>query len=181
MDQPGKVANPARGQLNRENNIPLSPCVPENLVSRDGSSRPVPRQPAHLHTQAESGAYLRDSSRVPLGKNVAYRRTIFILKLPYTCMLIARVSSSSSSPLYCLRENISFDTLIRRSSRGHNSRKATQPSHCGTCLILLIFIAKRVQPSLPSSTLRSNFVYPRQISRSPRTCWALYELESQFV
>ena len=40
-------------------NIPLSPCVPENLVSRDGFSRPVPRQPAHLHTQAESGAYLR--------------------------------------------------------------------------------------------------------------------------
>ena len=36
MDQPGKVANPARGQLNRENNVPLSPCVPENLVSRDG-------------------------------------------------------------------------------------------------------------------------------------------------
>ena len=65
MDQPGKVANPARGQLNRENNIPLSPCVPKNLVSRDGFSRPVPRQPAHLHTQAESGAYLRDSSRVP--------------------------------------------------------------------------------------------------------------------
>ena len=26
MDQPGKVANPARGQLNRENNIPLSPA-----------------------------------------------------------------------------------------------------------------------------------------------------------
>ena len=67
MDQPGKVvANPARGQLNRENNIPLSPCVPEKLVSRDEFSRHVPRQPAHLHnTQDESGAYLRDSSRVP--------------------------------------------------------------------------------------------------------------------
>ena len=51
MDQPGKVASPARGQLNRENNIPMSPCVPENLVSRDGFSRPVPRQPAHLRTQ----------------------------------------------------------------------------------------------------------------------------------
>ena len=75
MDQPGKVANPAHGQLNRENNIPLSPCVPENLVSRDGFTRPVPRQPAHLHTQAESGAYLRDSSRVP-------RRRLF-LKPPY--------------------------------------------------------------------------------------------------
>ena len=46
-------------------NIPLSPCVPENLVSRDGFSRPVPRQPAHLHIQAESGADLRDPSRVP--------------------------------------------------------------------------------------------------------------------
>ena len=57
MDQSGKVANPARGQLNRENNIPLSPCVPENLVSRDGFSRPVPRQPAHPHTQAEPVAY----------------------------------------------------------------------------------------------------------------------------
>ena len=55
MDQPGKVANPARGQLNRENNTPLSTFAPENLVSRDGFSRPVPRQPAHLHNHAESG------------------------------------------------------------------------------------------------------------------------------
>ena len=45
-------------------NIALFPYVPENLVSRDGFSRPVPRQPAHLHTQTESGAYLRDISRV---------------------------------------------------------------------------------------------------------------------
>ena len=65
MDQPDKIANPTRGQLNRENNIPLSPHVPENLVSRGGFNRPVPRQPAHLHTEAESGAYLRDPSRVP--------------------------------------------------------------------------------------------------------------------
>ena len=28
-------------------NIPLSPYLPENLVSRDGFSGPVPRQPAH--------------------------------------------------------------------------------------------------------------------------------------
>ena len=76
-DQRGKVANPARGQLNRENDIPLSPCVPENLVSRDGFGSPVPRQPAHLHTQAEYGAYLRDSSRVPR------RRPFIYLKSPY--------------------------------------------------------------------------------------------------
>ena len=35
MDQPGKVASPARGQLNRKMNIFLSAFVPENLVSRD--------------------------------------------------------------------------------------------------------------------------------------------------
>ena len=65
-DQPGKVANPARGQLNKENKYDsLSPFAPENLVSQDGFGSPVPRQPAHLHTQAKSSAYLRDSSRVP--------------------------------------------------------------------------------------------------------------------
>ena len=84
MDQPSKVANPARGQLNRENNILLSPCVPENLVSRDRFSRPVPRQPAHLHTQAESGAYLRYSSRVP-------RRHPF-MKPPYAIGSVPRLS-----------------------------------------------------------------------------------------
>ena len=65
MDQPSKVANPSRGQLNRKMNISLSAFAPENLASRDGFGSPVPRQPAHLHTQAESGAYLWDSSRVP--------------------------------------------------------------------------------------------------------------------
>ena len=52
MDKPGKVANPARGQLNRENEHFLSRFVPMNLVSRDGFGSPVPRQFAHLHTQA---------------------------------------------------------------------------------------------------------------------------------
>ena len=72
-DQPDEVANPARGrQLNRENekNIYLSPFAPENLVSRDRFGSPVPRQPAHLHTQAEPGGYLRDSSRVPRRRRV---------------------------------------------------------------------------------------------------------------
>ena len=40
MDQPGKVANPACGQVNRKNNIPLSPCVPENLFRETGSAVP---------------------------------------------------------------------------------------------------------------------------------------------
>ena len=57
--------------------ISLSPFAPENLVSRDGFGSPVPRQPAHLQTQAESRAYLRDSSRVP------GRRPFIYLKPPY--------------------------------------------------------------------------------------------------
>ena len=57
--------------------IPLSALAPENFVSRDKFGSPVPRQPAHLHTQAECGAYLRDSSRVP------GRRPCNYFKLPY--------------------------------------------------------------------------------------------------
>ena len=60
--------------LSRTGNIifSLSPFAPENLVSRDGFGSPVPRQPAHLHTQAKSGAYLRDSSRVPERRPFVY-------------------------------------------------------------------------------------------------------------
>ena len=77
MHQLGKAANPARSQLNRDMNIALSAFAPENLVSRDGFGSPVPRQPVHLQTQAESGAYLRDSSRLPR------RRPFIYLKPPY--------------------------------------------------------------------------------------------------
>ena len=53
-------------------NISLSAFAPEKLVSRDGFGRPVPRQAAHLHTQAGSGAYIRDSSRVPRQRPFIY-------------------------------------------------------------------------------------------------------------
>ena len=58
-------------------NISLSAFAPENLVSRDGFGSPVPRQPAHLYAQAESGAYLRNSSQVPR------RRPFISIKPPY--------------------------------------------------------------------------------------------------
>ena len=57
-------------------NISLSAFAPENLVSRDGFGSPVPPQPAYLHTQAnKSGAYLRDSSRVPRRRLFIYLKT----------------------------------------------------------------------------------------------------------
>ena len=71
-DQPGKVANLAHGQLNRVFFFSLSPFAPENLVLRDGFGSPVPRQPVHPRTQAESDAYLRDSSRVPRRRPFIY-------------------------------------------------------------------------------------------------------------
>ena len=58
----------------------MSPFAPENyLVSRDGLGSPVPRQPAHLPTQAESvvltyGEFLPSSAVVS---------TYLIFKLPY--------------------------------------------------------------------------------------------------
>ena len=53
-------------------NISLSAFAPENLVSLDGFGSPVPRHPAHPHTQTESGAYLRDSSRIPRRRPYIY-------------------------------------------------------------------------------------------------------------
>ena len=53
-------------------NISLAAFAPENLVLRDGFGSPVPRQPAHFRTQAESGACLRDSSRVPRRRPFIY-------------------------------------------------------------------------------------------------------------
>ena len=47
IDQLGKVANPRRGQLNRENVFSLSLFMPENLVARDGFGHPGPRQLVH--------------------------------------------------------------------------------------------------------------------------------------
>ena len=42
MDQPGKVANPARSQLNRENEFPLSPYAREfGLARQVQPSRPA--------------------------------------------------------------------------------------------------------------------------------------------
>ena len=115
MDQPGKVANPARGQLNRENNIPLSPCVPENLVSRDGFSRPVPRQPAHLHTQAESGAYLQDSSRFP-------RRRPF-MKPPYAIGSVPSLSGHAIAYRWCSLPRV----LRHRASKPQGSSERVLP------------------------------------------------------
>ena len=86
-DQPGKVANPTRGQL----------FAPENLASRDGFGSPIRRQPAHIHTQTEDGAYLRDSSRLPRRRPFIYlnRHT------PSGQFRVYRVTQLRTDGVYC--------------------------------------------------------------------------------
>ena len=96
----------------------LSPFLPESLVSRDRFGSPVPRQPAHLHTQAESGAYfLQDTSRIPRrhpfiylnrrtpsGRSRVYRVSPEFIGSPRNCVPIWRSvhhqrSTGTGSPL----------------------------------------------------------------------------------
>ena len=99
MDQPGKVANPARGQLNREKLI--FPCLRTRLRiwSREtGSAVPSRVSLLILHTQAEYGAYSRDSSQFP-------RRRPFIYLNRHTplgqCRLY-RVTQLLTDDVHCL-------------------------------------------------------------------------------
>ena len=66
-------------------------------MSRDGFGSLVLRQPAHLHIQAESGAYLRDFSRVP-------RRHPFIYlnrNMPSGQSRVFRVTQSRTDGVHC--------------------------------------------------------------------------------
>ena len=72
-------------------NISLSAFVPKNLVLRDEFGSLVPRQPAHLHTQAESGAYLWDPSRVPR------RRPFINLYPPYAIGSVPSLSGLANA------------------------------------------------------------------------------------
>ena len=113
-DQPGNVAKSCSWSAL----VSLSPIVPENLVSRDGFGSPVPRQPANLHTQAESGAYLRDSSRVP-------RRRPFIYlsrNTPSGQSRVYRVTQLRTDGVHCLEsaitEPVNFNVVPNESCLG---------------------------------------------------------------
>ena len=109
MDQPGKVANPARGrQLNKKN---IFPCPRSRLRiwSREtGSAVPSRVSLLILHTQAESGAYLRDSSRFP-------RRRPFIYlnrhNTPSGQSRVYRVTQMRTDGIHC-RESAGTETVV---------------------------------------------------------------------
>ena len=123
-EQPGKAALPILLMVSwtGKMDIPLSPFTPKNLVSRDGFGSSVSRQPVHLHTQAESGVYLRDSSRVP-------RRRPFFFFFFFFISLIA------DGPHHY------------HPACGHKGSSHLSPVHA-----LQFFIAMQVQHSYNSST-----------------------------
>ena len=79
-------------------NISLSPFAPENLVSRNGFGSPVPRQPAHLHTQAESGTYLRHSSRVLRQRPFIYFKPPYVIGSVPSLLGHAPMAFTAESP-----------------------------------------------------------------------------------
>ena len=73
-------------------NISLSALfAPDHLVSRNRFGSPVPRQPARLHTQAESCAYSRGSSRFPR------RRPFIYFKPPYAIGSVPSLSGHANA------------------------------------------------------------------------------------
>ena len=76
--QPGKIAKPARGQLNREHmHFPPSPFTPDDLVSRDGFGRPVPRQPDHSPHSGCRSKNCWSVLRFPLEVHPGLRSSVF--------------------------------------------------------------------------------------------------------
>ena len=125
-------------------NISLSPFAPENLVSRDGFGSPIPRQPAHLHAQAESGAYLRNSSRFPRvtggmsllspprGPRLGHASPCVVLA---RCVHLHRVTFFFENNMcVCVFFPFILDQQVRWTYRAGSHRIYHPPSFCGACL-----------------------------------------------
>ena len=133
----------------------LSPFAPENLVSPNGFGSPVPRQPAHLHTQAESNAYLQDSSRLtrrrpiiylnhhtPSGQSRAYRNFLIQHHITHraeqhahTRTLARKIFESSTSHTHRTAKNTRLyththtqSTAAQRARGTHTSPHASTPT-----------------------------------------------------
>ena len=71
------VANPARSQLNRAKSVFPCPRLRLGIWSREtGSAVPSRVSLLTLHSQAESGAYSRDSSRFPRRRHSPFIYTV---------------------------------------------------------------------------------------------------------
>ena len=138
MDQPGMVANPARGQLNRENeHFPVAVRAWEFGLAR--RVRPVPSRVSLLilHTQAESGADSRYSSRFPR------RRPFIYLKPPYAIRPVPSLSYHA----------IAYRWHSLRRVRRHRASSPQGSSRNGCCLLRYHHGPIFMRPSFPPHPL----------------------------
>ena len=101
MGQLGKVANPAGGQLNTENIFSVISRSPLRIWSRETGSAILSRVSLLIfHTQAESGAYSRDSSGLPRRRPFinTVNRYRFILELIRSRIYVPMASTAESPP-----------------------------------------------------------------------------------
>ena len=126
-------------------NISPSAFAPENLVSQDGFGSPVPRKLAHLHTQAESGAYLRDCSRVP-------RRRPFIYLTPSGQSRVYRVTQLRTNGVHC-RESAGTGPVVP--NKVVPVTGAALAGHHGSINLRLSFLTQTQFKSAPPSLVRT--------------------------
>ena len=122
MYQPGKVEkvdNPARGQLNRENDYAFPRTCLTTWSHEPGSAVPSRVSLFILHTQTESGAYSRDSS-------LFLRRRPFIYlnrHTPSGQSRVNRVTQLRVDGVHCRRESAG-------PGRASNSPRGSSSSGC---------------------------------------------------
>ena len=153
-DRSGKVANPARGQLNRENTFSLSAVAPENLASRDGFGSPVPRQPAHLRNQAESDAYLHYAISPEFRGGVYLFNSVHCQQSagtgPVSLKVVPNECYLGRSPYVCVCVFFPFILDIMDVPAGVTQEEGHTGFfiHVPSAVRALIFLARRIQPLL---------------------------------
>ena len=101
-------------------NISLSPFAPENLVSRDEFGSPVPRQPSHLCTQAES---IADRFDLSTESDILYVTVLYctVLYNRYSCLRFPRDLSCQVLGKFVmsgLKKHMFFSFLKKKRARG---------------------------------------------------------------
>ena len=99
-------------------NISLSPFAPENLVSRDGLSSPVPRQPAHSPRSGWIWCLL------PEFPPISAAASIYIFKPPYAIRSVPSLSGHANA----------YRWRSTPRARRHRASKPQGSSSSGCCL-----------------------------------------------
>ena len=125
MNQPGKVANPACGQLNME--TILFPCPRSRLKTRSHETDwAIPSRVSLLilHPKVDSGVYSRDSSRFTL-------RRLFIPSTVIESGLLYQVTQLPTNDVHC-RESAGTGPFVIKVVRATGAAFSVSPVTAGS-------------------------------------------------